>query len=609
MEELNRIAEERTEKIFTAMRTHVALRTDSLFSYLMLGQWLFAIGCAVVLTPKSYSGSVSTLHPHVWAALILGGLLTFLPCSFVILRPGEVITRHVIAVTQMMMSALLIHLTGGRVETHFHIFGSLAFLAFYRDWKVIMTAATVAALDHLLRGIYWPMSVFGTANVSHWEWMEHTGWVLFEVAFLVPGCLNTLKAMRELSARQVQLEMMNEQVEKNVKERTEELEVTQRQLMQSQKLEAIGQLASGVAHDFNNMLGGILAYSSLLKEDYAKDEHLVSSLSVIESSAERGAELTKKLLAFARKGNYEHTIVDLEKTVAETVALLEPSLNEKVSVAIKIDRNLWPTEGDSTQIFQVVMNLAVNAKDAMPAGGRILITATNVDADLDYCNLHRSVTPGSYVRLSIEDNGCGIPKEIQEKVFEPFFTTKQAGSGTGLGLSMVYGIMKNHKGAVGLYSEPGHGTVFHLYFPRSKKVYYQEAPVSGMSIPSRTSLLGQEILLADDEETMRRAGSDILSRYGASVNACENGELALTELCANPGKYKIIILDAIMPKMNGIEAFHRMREVAPDAQFIFSSGYAESAEITELRNRYSVKFIQKPFKAEHLAREVLKKVA
>ncbi|WP_413585543.1 ATP-binding protein [Bdellovibrio sp. HCB274] len=609
MEEFNRIAEERTQKIYMAMRTEVARRTDKLFSYLMLGQWFFAIGCAIVLTPRSYSGSVSSMHPHVWAALILGGLLTFLPCSFVILRPGEVITRHVIAVTQMMMSALLIHLTGGRVETHFHIFGSLAFLAFYRDWKVIATAAAVTALDHLVRGIFWPLSVFGSANVSHWEWMEHTGWVLFEVGFLIPGCFNTLKAMRELSGRQVQLEMINERVEKNVAQRTEELEVTQRQLMQSQKLEAIGQLASGVAHDFNNMLGGILAYSSLLKEDYAHDEKLVSSLTVIENSAERGAELTKKLLAFARKGNYEHTIVDLEKTVEETVALLAPSLDEKVNISIKVDRNLWPTEGDSTQIFQVVMNLAVNAKDAMPSGGKLLITATNVEADVDYCSSHKSVTPGSYVRLSIEDSGCGIPKEIQEKVFEPFFTTKQPGSGTGLGLSMVYGIMKNHKGAVGLYSEPGHGTVFHLYFPRSKKAYYQDAPVSGMSIPSRNSLLGQDVLLADDEETMRRAGCDILSRYGARVNAYEDGEAALSELSSNPGKYKVIILDAIMPKMNGIEAFHRMREVAPDAQFIFSSGYAESAEITELRNRYSVKFIQKPFKAEHLAREVLKKVA
>ncbi|QDK39247.1 ATP-binding protein [Bdellovibrio sp. NC01] len=609
MEELNKREQERIQKMYVAIRSENFHRTDKLFSYLMVAQWMFAIGCAIFLTPTTYNGNVSTLHPHVWAALVLGGLLTFLPCSFIILRPAEEITRHVVAVTQIGMSALLIHLTGGRIETHFHIFGSLAFLAFYRDWKVLVTAAAVAAVDHLLRGIYWPSSVFGVEAVSHWRWMEHSAWVVFEISFLIPGCIRVQEQMRAISERQVQLEMMNERIEKNVQLRTEELANTQRQLMQSQKLEAIGQLASGVAHDFNNMLGGILAYASLLKEDYANDPHLVSSLNVIETSAERGAELTKKLLAFARKGNYEHTIVDLQKTIEEAVSLLEPSLDEKITVAIDLDKNLWPTEGDSTQIFQVVMNLAVNSKDAMPTGGHIKISATNVEADEDYCAVHKSVTKGSYVRLSIEDNGSGIPKEIQEKVFEPFFTTKQPGSGTGLGLSMVYGIMKNHKGAVGLYSEQGHGTVFHLYFPRSRKVAFREAPVSGLSIPSKTFLQGQDILLADDEETMRKAGSDILKRYGASVHAYEDGSLALAALEENPERFKIIILDAIMPKMNGIETFHKMREMAPDAQFVFSSGYAESSEITELRNRYAVKFIQKPFKAEQLAREIMKKAA
>lgn len=609
MQELNKLTQERSQKFFQDMRMDNWVRTDKLFAYLMIAQWMFAIGCAIVMSPVAYSGSIKTLHPHVWAALVLGGLLTFLPCSFIILRPGEAITRHIIAVTQMGMSALLIHLTGGRIETHFHIFGSLAFLAFYRDWKVLVTAAAVATVDHFVRGIYWPASVFGVNEVNHWQWIEHAAWVVFEISFLIPGCFKTRDQMMQIADRQAQLELVNEKVEKTVVLRTEELEDTQRQLVQSQKLEAIGQLASGVAHDFNNMLGGILAYASLLKEDYPDDEKLVSGLSVIESSAERGADLTKKLLAFARKGNYELAMVDLEKTVEEAVSLLQPSMDEKVRVSIKMDQNLWPTEGDSTQIFQVIMNLAVNAKDAMPSGGHIKISATNVEADEDYCHLHKSVTPGSYVRLSIEDNGSGIPKDIQEKVFEPFFTTKQPGSGTGLGLSMVYGIMKNHKGAVGLYSEPGHGTVFHLYFPRSRKAAYQDAPVSGFTIPSKVSLLGQDILLADDEETMRRVGTDILSRYGAKVHAYEDGELAVAELRANPGKYKIIILDAIMPKMNGVEAFHHMREVAPDAQFVFSSGYAESSEITELRSKYAVRFIQKPFKAEQLAREIMKKAA
>lgn len=609
MKELKAKASKRINQMYQDMCSENYKKTDKLFGYLMAGQWFFAIACAVILSPSTWNGNNSSLHPHVWAALVLGGLLTFLPHSFIYLRPGEAITRHVIAVTQIAMSALLIHLTGGRTETHFHIFGSLAFLAAYRDWKVLVTAAAVAAADHLVRGIFWPMSVFGSAQVVHWLWIEHAAWVVFEISFLIPGCLKAQEQMKGISEKQVELEIANERIEKIVKSRTEELETTQKQLVQSQKLEAIGQLASGVAHDFNNMLGGILAYSSLLKEDYADDDHLRSGLEVIETSAERGAELTKKLLAFARKGNYEHTIVDLRKTVEETVSLLQPSLNEKIKVSISVCDQLWPTEGDSTQIFQVVMNLAVNSKDAMPDGGSIKISAVNVEADEDYCKVHKSVIPGHYVRLSVEDTGTGIPKEIQEKVFEPFFTTKQVGSGTGLGLSMVYGIMKNHKGAVAVYSEEGCGTVFHLYFPRSKNAAKFHVASRKKDLVSSSFLAGHQILLADDDEIMRRAGGDILKRYGASVDTYEDGALALEALEKNPNNYKIIILDVIMPKLNGIETFHKMRAIAPDAQFVLSSGYAESAEITELRNQYSIKFIQKPFKAEQLTNEITKKVA
>lgn len=608
MNELQNRQQENAHKMYLKTQKETWVRTDKLFSYLMLAQWIFAVICAMVISPQTYSGAVGTWHPHMIAALVLGGLLTLLPCSFVYLRPGETITRHVIAITQMGMSALLIHLTGGRIETHFHIFGSLAFLAFYGDWKVLVTAAAVTSLDHILRGYFFPLTVYGVTSSMRWEWLEHAGWVVFEISFLIPAGIRMQNQMMGVAERQAELELTNEMIEKKVAERTEELAQTQKQLMHSQKLEAVGQLASGVAHDFNNMLGGILAYSSILKEEYAQDAHLSSCLEVIESSAERGADLTRKLLAFARKGNYEHTSVDLLKTVQETVSLLAPSLNEKIKVEMSVCPSLWATEGDSTQIFQAVMNLAVNARDAMPHGGLIKIAATNIEADDDYCAIHKSVKPGEYIRLSIQDTGTGIPKHIQEKVFEPFFTTKQPGAGTGLGLSMVYGIMNNHKGAVGLYSEEGHGTVFHLYFPRSLSVQKPDQAKEIHSTP-KDALKDIDILLADDDQVMRSAATDILTRYGAKVQAFEDGIQALQCLTENPTKFKIVVLDVIMPVMSGIEIFHQMRQVAPDIEYVFSSGYAESAEIADLRANFTVKFIQKPFKAEHLTKELLKKAA
>jgi signal transduction histidine kinase len=597
----------RTAELMKEILNKVYVRTDHMFAGLMIAQWIFGICCAVFLSPYAWNGSISSVHPHIWVALLMGGLLTFVSMMFAYMHPGKAYTRHVLAVCQMLMSSLLIHLTGGRIETHFHVFGSLAFLAFYCDWKVLMTGATVVALDHILRGSFFSQSVFGIANVSHWRWVEHAAWVAFENAFLIASCLRSQEGMRQVCERQTAVESLHKKLEQTVQERTQELNVTQKQLLESQKLEAIGQLASGVAHDFNNMLGGILAYSSMLKEDYAHDPVLVNGLQTIETSAERGAEMTKKLLAFARKGNYEFTRVDLKETVQEAVSLLEPSLMGKIQVSIDCPQNLWPTEGDSTQIFQVVMNLAVNAKDAMENGGTLKISACNLEADADYIQVHKSVPLGEYVRLSVVDSGSGISREIQEKIFEPFFTTKQPGSGTGLGLSMVYGIMKNHKGAVSLYSEEGHGTVFHLYFPRS---------TMSERTPSRTYrderlhkrfLASQKILLVDDEESMRNVGRDILSRYGANVTLCENGAEAVQLIQDPTQQFDIVILDVIMPKMNGIEAFHRLRENLPYARYIFSSGYAESIEITNLRNEYAVQFIQKPFKGEQLAREVMMK--
>lgn len=244
-----------------------------------------------------------------------------------------------------------------------------------------------------------------------------------------------------------------------------ELRDTREKLFQSQKLEVIGQLAGGVAHDFNNMLGGILGYTSLLKDKYADDQKTMRQLSIIQQSAERGASLTRNLLGFARKGNYESVIISLNETVEEARAMLVHSLDKNIAVVIDVQKDLWQIKGDSTQLFQVILNLGVNARDAMPCGGTLTIQTRNLWVDKSLCHNIAGLAEGKHVLVTVTDTGTGIPEDIRKRIFEPFYTTKGEGKGTGLGLSMIDGIIANHHGLIRLHSEEGKGTSFFIYLP------------------------------------------------------------------------------------------------------------------------------------------------
>jgi len=227
------ILEARTEELFNAHRAEVFRRCDRLFAGLMIAQWIAGIVAAVTISPRTWEGAISQTHVHVWAALILGGAIASLPVLLAFFQPGRKSTRHVIAAGQMLFSALLIHLTGGRIETHFHVFGSLAFLAFYRDWRVLITASAIVALDHFVRGIYFPQSVFGVLSSSSWRWLEHAGWVVFIDMFLTVSCLRGVREMRSIAARRAELEETNRGIEQKVQDRTAELRESQQHLQKA----------------------------------------------------------------------------------------------------------------------------------------------------------------------------------------------------------------------------------------------------------------------------------------------------------------------------------------------------------------------------------------
>ena len=461
--------EKRAAELFEEQQTSNFKYTDRLFVGLMIGQWLFGIVLAFWVSPRAWRGQLSTVHIHVWTAIFLGGVITLYPVFLALARPGKVMTRHTVAAGQMLMSALLIHLTGGRIETHFHVFGSLAFLAFYRDWPVLISASAVVAAEHWIRGVYWPQSVYGVAVASPWRWAEHAGWVVFEDIFLIISCLNNVRKMCDLAAQQARLEATNQIVEAKVAERTAELtkakqslenEINERKkmesvILQSEKMAAVGQLAGGVAHEINNPLGVILGFAQGVVRKVSPGDPLEMPLKSIEREALRCKQLVQDLLTFSRIGKTEKEEADLNQVIDSALSLILAQAKTRNTELVKeFAPNLPQIQANKNQIQQVIVNLCNNAMDAMPGGGTLTL-----------CTKKFSLNGKDALEIQVQDTGQGISKEIQAKIFEPFFTTKEIGKGTGLGLSLVYEIIQKHEGRIKIDSETGKGSRFYVYLP------------------------------------------------------------------------------------------------------------------------------------------------
>jgi hypothetical protein len=378
------------------------------------------------------------------------------------------------------------------------------------------------------------------------------------------------------------------------------------QVIRAQKMEAVGRLAGGVAHDFNNILTAITGYTDLLLADLPADDPRRLDVDEIHHAAQRAAALTQQLLAFSRRQVLQPRVVDLNALVLDVESLLRRLIGEDLTLAAALDPEVGHVRGDPGQLQQVIMNLAVNARDAMPGGGRLTIESRNVELDEAYAAQHRDVTPGRYVLLAVSDTGTGMSEETQSHLFEPFFTTKEMGKGTGLGLATVYGIVRQSGGHVWVYSELGHGTTFKIYLPR---VDEPAEPLATRARAAPESLRGTEtILLVEDEAAVRAVTRQLLQRNGYTVLEAPQGAAALALLEGGPVRLDLLLTDVVMPGMSGRELADQLTSRCPGLRVVYMSGYTDDAIVRHGMLEPGLEYLQKPFRPDGLlmkVREVL----
>jgi len=381
----------------------------------------------------------------------------------------------------------------------------------------------------------------------------------------------------------------------------EERERLQAQLLQAQKMESVGRLAGGVAHDYNNMLSVIQGYAEMALDRVPVDQPLHGDLQEILGAAQRATEVTRQLLAFARKQTIAPAVLDLNETVEGMLKMLRRLIGENIHLVWKPGKELWRVRMDPSQLDQILANLCVNARDAITGAGSIHIETGNTQVNDDSCKEHQDFSPGEYVYLTVMDDGCGMPPETKAHLFEPFFTTKKPGQGTGLGLATVYGIVKQNHGVIEVLSEPGRGALFRIFLPRHVGNFPQERTHDLAESPLGH---GEVILLVEDDLAILRMTENILRRLGYSVLTATSAEQALRLAEAHPGRVALLLTDVVMPGMNGLELAQQLLPLQPGLKSLFMSGYTADVIATRGELAKGVQFLQKPFSRRTLAQKV-----
>jgi signal transduction histidine kinase len=467
----------RADELFAQSQAAIHESTDRLFACLMLLQWIGGILFALWVSPLAWDGAISRPHIHVWAAVVVGGLICLFPALLGLLRPGRPSTRYTIAVAQMLMGALLIHLTGGRIETHFHVFGSLAFLAFYRDWRVLVPATVVVAADHLVRGIFWPQSVYGVLLASPWRWVEHAAWVLFEDIFLFVSCRRSIAEMRETARRTAALEQAHDAHEQHAAQLAtlvEKLRATQQRAEAATR--AKSEFLASMSHELRTPLNAIILYSELLQEE-AEDRGADASIPDLQRIQSAGRHLLDQINGILDLSKIEAGKMALSIETFRVRAVLDDVLDTVVPLAQKngnvltvtCDERLGTMTADPMKTRQILMNLLSNACK-FTRNGAITVHAVRHDRD-----------GGGAVEFVVTDTGAGMTPEQTERVFEAFTqadpTTARKYGGTGLGLALVSRFCRLMGGSVSVVSQPGQGSTFTVCLP-------QEPVAADLALPA-----------------------------------------------------------------------------------------------------------------------------
>jgi PAS domain S-box-containing protein len=411
--------------------------------------------------------------------------------------------------------------------------------------------------------------------------------------------INRDRAVRWVDGRMVRLQTATDVTK--LKELELERSRMQEQLRQAQKMESVGRLAGGVAHDFNNMLSAILGYSELAMIKTRPSEPIMDDLKAIKGAALRSADLVRQLLAFARRQIVSPKLLDLNDTVSGMLKMLKRLIGEDIDLAWKPGGGLWTVRVDPSQVDQILANLCVNARDAIPGVGKVTIETANAAFEEDYCAAHPGFTPGQFVMLAVSDNGCGMEKELLDQIFEPFFTTKEIGKGTGLGLATVYGIVKQNEGFVNVYSEPGRGTTFKVYLPRFAGEALDPAAEGFADLPAGC---GELVLLVEDEKAILNVGRAMLESLGYKVVAAQSPGEALRHAEERSGDLRLLITDVVMPEMNGRDLAGKISALAPGLKCLYASGYPANVIAHHGVLDAGVQFLQKPFSLKELASKV-----